>query len=56
MLGLTQDELLENLDLQRLLTEHYDKQINSMIFFEDKNASQGQNEKKPATIHKISNL
>ena len=53
---MTQDELLENMDIQRLLTEHYDKQINSMIFYEDKNAAQGLDGKRPATMHKISNL
>ena len=34
MLGLTQDELMENAEIQRLLVEHHEKQVNIDSRFE----------------------
>ena len=36
VLGLTQGELLENADIQRLLVEHHDNRTNLVSMFEQK--------------------
>ena len=52
-MGLTQDELLDNADIQRLLVEQHDKQINLDSRFEQPADKTGG---KKAAVHKISNL
>ena len=62
VLGLTQDELLENADIQRLLTEHHDNQTNLVSIFEQKKTAEGVNATSSTTstasmmMHKITNL